>query len=239
MEMRFRVTRGRIGAVVGALALVLTGVALGVTSNAYTDAEGVYHGCVRIDSGQLRMLASGESCKNSETAIDWNRVGPQGPQGIQGIQGPKGDKGETGATGATGQKGDTGPQGPQGIQGPQGDKGDAGPQGIQGATGPQGIQGPKGDKGDTGPAGPAGGAGSLSTTSVGVCGESRVPGVKTATATCPAGTKVVGGTFRPGPGAAIHWTSVDLAANSYSAHAGADLLGLTSITAIAICATVS
>ena len=79
MELRFRVTRGWIGAAVAALALVASGVALGVTSNAYTDAQGVYRGCVATD-GLLRVLASGQSCKKSETAIDWNQVGPQGIQ---------------------------------------------------------------------------------------------------------------------------------------------------------------
>ena len=48
MEVRFRVTRRRIGTVVGALALVATGVALGLTSNAYTDAQGAYHGWDRL-----------------------------------------------------------------------------------------------------------------------------------------------------------------------------------------------
>jgi hypothetical protein len=108
MEVKVRVTRKRVGAVVAALALVLTGVALGVTSNAYADANGVYHGCVGTESGILRMLAAGESCRQKEAPIDWNQVGPQGPQG---------EKGETG---------DTGPQAPQGIQGPQGLQGPKG-----------------------------------------------------------------------------------------------------------------
>ena len=61
-----------------------------MTSNAYTDANGVYHGCVGDSSGQLRVLASGESCKNNETAIDWSQTGPQGAQGIQGPEGRQG-----------------------------------------------------------------------------------------------------------------------------------------------------
>jgi hypothetical protein len=165
MEVRFRVTRARIGAVVGALALVATGVALGVTSNAYTDAEGVYHGCVAPD-GVLRVVASGQSCKKNETAIDWNQVGPQGPQGIPGtpgLEGPKGDKGDTGAQGTPGiegEKGDTGATGPTGERGPQGIQGERGPAGADGddgADGEQGIQGLRGPQGEPGPAGSPGG----------------------------------------------------------------------------------
>ena len=140
MVMRFRVTRGRIGAVVAALALLASGVALGVTSNAYTDAQGVYHGCVATD-GLLRVLAPGQSCKKNETAIDWNQVGPQGAQGIPGLKGDKGDKGDPGA------------QGPEGLKG---EKGDPGIQGIQGEKGDPGIQGEKGEKGDKGDPGPQG-----------------------------------------------------------------------------------
>ncbi len=88
-----------------------------MTSNAYTDANGVYHGCVGDSSSQLRVLASGESCKNNETAIDWSQTGPQGAQGIQG---PKGDKGDTGA------------QGIQGLQGTPGANGAQGPPGVSG-----------------------------------------------------------------------------------------------------------
>src|SRR4051795_105371 len=74
------------------------GVAVATTmaTNAFTDSQGVYHGCVGNGSGILRVVTPGESCKASETAIDWNRTGPQG------IQGPKGEKGDTGSTGPTG-----------------------------------------------------------------------------------------------------------------------------------------
>jgi hypothetical protein len=165
MEVRFRVTRGRIGAVVGALALVATGVALGVTSNAYTDAQGAYHGCVAPD-GVLRVLSSGQSCKKSEAAIDWNQVGPQGLQGIPGTpgipgtEGPKGDKGDTGAQGIPGiqgEKGDTGATGGKGESGPQGIQGERGPAGANGADGEPGIPGPPGPQGEPGPPGSSGG----------------------------------------------------------------------------------
>jgi hypothetical protein len=129
VELKVRLTRKRVAMVVAGAALVVTGVAIGVTSNAYTDADGVYHGCVGQGSGILRVLGAGESCRSNEVGVDWSRTGPQGPQG------------------------EVGPQGPQGEVGPQGPQGDVGPQGIQGP------KGDKGDRGDTGPQGPAGSSG--------------------------------------------------------------------------------
>src|SRR3954462_14042724 len=83
------------------------GVAVATTMamNAFTDSQGVYHGCVGNGSGILRVVAPGESCKASETAIDWSRTGPQV------IQGPKGDTGSTGPPGPAGSTGPTGPAG--------------------------------------------------------------------------------------------------------------------------------
>jgi hypothetical protein len=142
--------------VVVVTALVSAGIAVAVTSNGYTDAAGVYHGCVNSVNGNMRVVLPSDVCKNNEVAIDWNQQGPQGlqgPKGDTGAQGPKGD------TGAQGLKGDTGPQGLQGVkgetgpQGLQGLKGDTGPPGPQG---PQGLQGAKGDTGATGPQGPPG-----------------------------------------------------------------------------------
>ena len=154
MEFRFKLTRKRVAFFAAALALVATGAAIGVTSNAYTDAQGVYHGCVNASSGNLRVLASGETCKSSEVAIDWNQVGPQGSQGIQGL---KGDKGDQGIQGIQGLKGDQGIQGIQGLKGDKGDKGDQGIQGIQGLKGDTGAQGPQGIPGQDGTAGSSAG----------------------------------------------------------------------------------
>jgi Collagen triple helix repeat (20 copies) len=105
--------------------------------------------CVKTQNGQVRIVAAGEACGPSESAVSWSIEGPKGdtgPQGPIGQTGPQGPKGDTGATG---------PQGLQGVQGPQGDPGPAGTQGLQGDTGPVGPQGPQG------PAGPAGGAANL------------------------------------------------------------------------------
>lgn len=115
MHLKLRITRKRVLLVTAAAALISSSVAIAVAANPYTDAQGMYHGCVNASSGQLRVLAAGETCKNGETAIDWSQTGPPGPQGIQGEKGdrgPQGDKGDPGVQGAQGQQG---PQGPAGV----------------------------------------------------------------------------------------------------------------------------
>lgn len=69
-----------------------------------------------------------------------------------------------------------------------------GPAGPRGATGPQGLAGPAGAQGPAGPAGPQGPAASfnvqfVTSASTYVAANS----VGSATAVCPAGTKVIGG----------------------------------------------
>ncbi|HUR49387.1 MAG TPA: hypothetical protein VMY88_07690 [Acidimicrobiales bacterium] len=146
----------RTAVVASAILVLSAGIAVAaslITANAYTDAAGVYHGCVNSANGNMRVVVPGDACKPNEVAIDWNQTGPQGPQGIQGPKGDKGDTGETGAQGPQGVKGDTGPQGLKGDTGPQGAKGDTGAQGPAGAKGdrgPQGIQGPAGAGGVSG-----------------------------------------------------------------------------------------
>jgi Collagen triple helix repeat (20 copies) len=103
-------------------------------------------------------------------------AGPQGPNGDPGPQGPNGDPG---------------PQGPNGDSGPQGPMGDKGDPGAKGPKGEQGIQGIKGQKGDKGNPGDPG-----------ISGYVRVVGpwtniakgtAATASVTCPAGKKALGG----------------------------------------------
>jgi uncharacterized protein YkwD len=171
-----------------------------VVGTAYADTNGgVINACVK-DNGQVRIVNQASDCKNQETYIYWNIVGPQGPkgdtgatglQGAQGLQGPKGDKGDAGETGAIGpqglqgekgDKGDTGVTGAIGPQGLQGEKGDKGDTGATGVIGPQGLQGEKGDKGDTG--------------AVGLTGEQGPQGepgnLALAGQMCPAGQYVIG-----------------------------------------------
>ena len=113
-------------------------------------SDGVIHSCVNANSGEIKIVDQGDSCKKNGVSLAWNAVGIQGEQGIQGIQGLKGDKGNTGNTGP---KGDTGPKGNTGIQGIQGLKGD---KGNTGNTGPKGSTGAKGATGATGAQGAPG-----------------------------------------------------------------------------------
>ena len=84
------------------------------------------------NSGQLRLIAPAETCRNNETLQIWN------------VQGPKGETGATGATGATGPQGPPGPQGPTGPKGETGAQGAPGAPGAPGATGATGAPGPQG-----------------------------------------------------------------------------------------------
>lgn len=112
---------------------ILAGFSLAVSA-AIPDSNGVIRGCYARTSGALRVIdtALGQTCKASESVLDWNMIGPQGPQGL------------TGPAGAAGPQGPIGPQGSDGAQGPQG------PQGALGPTGATGPQGPQGDPGMSG-----------------------------------------------------------------------------------------
>jgi hypothetical protein len=100
-------------------AAAMLALAGGVAYATIPDANGVVHGCYNTVNGNLRVIdvAAGQTCKNSEAALNWNLVGPAGIPGPPGAPGTPGEDGEDGATGQ---------QGPQGIPGPQGETGPAG-----------------------------------------------------------------------------------------------------------------
>ncbi len=64
------------------------------------DAGGVIHGCYKTNQGTLRVIDTdaGQTCANSEAALNWNQTGPAGPQGPAGPPGPQGPKGDPGST---------------------------------------------------------------------------------------------------------------------------------------------
>lgn len=109
-----------IAAAAGALAaaVVAGGVAWATPGSTET-----IHGCYQKNSGSLRVLAAGESCRPSELALSWNQVGQQGEKGDAGAQGPKGDPGPAGPAGPKGDPGAAGPPGDTGAQGPPGPAG--------------------------------------------------------------------------------------------------------------------
>lgn len=142
---RFRLSPAMVVAVV-AVVLALGGVSWA----SIPDSSGVVHSCYKKENGQLRVINTdqGQTCRHSETALNWSQTGPQGPAGPQGATGPQGPAGPQGPTGATGA---TGPQGPKGDTGATGATGPAGPQGPAGPTGATGATGPAGPRGPVGP----------------------------------------------------------------------------------------
>lgn len=118
----------RLRMLLAATAILTVAVGVGIATGAIPDSGGVIHSCYKTNNGQLRVIDTeqGDTCRPSETALNFNQTGLQGPQGPQG---PKGD------TGPQGPKGDAGPAGPQGPQGDAGPEGRAGPVGPAGASG--------------------------------------------------------------------------------------------------------
>jgi hypothetical protein len=150
------------------------------------DGNGVIHTCVGKAVATWRPIDyPQESCRQNETPLDFNQIGPTGATGLTGATGPigaTGPQGQTGPTGSTGPQGSTGSTGATGLTGATGTTGSTGPQGVTGATGPQGPTGA------TGPGGVTGYQIVTATSPVNCC-----LGVGVADAFCPTGKKVVGG----------------------------------------------
>ena len=132
-------------------------------------ADGQIYACVNNNSGEVKLVGQNTTCKNNETLVVWNIVGPQGLIGPAGAAGPQGPIGPAGPAGAQG------PAGPAGPPGPAGPAGAVGPQGLAGAQGPAGPAGPSGSVGPTGAVGPQGPAGVLAFTEYS-CDVTGLPG---------------------------------------------------------------
>jgi hypothetical protein len=161
---------------IGGLAVAGMAFATGATAMAHGNGPSadVIHACFNPNSGEIKIVNGGDTCKNNEIALDWNGVGPQGAPGPVGPAGPQGPQGEVGPAGPAGPAGPEGPQGapgPVGPVGPQGPQGEVGPAGAAGPEGPQGMPGPVGP---VGPAGPQGEVGSVG--AAGPEGPQGVPG---------------------------------------------------------------
>lgn len=88
-----------------AVAAAASGIAYATVSA----SDRVIHGCVHDASRHLRVIdPAAETCRQSESPLDWNQQGPQG------------DPGPQGEPGAPGPQGEVGPPGPQGPPGPPG-----------------------------------------------------------------------------------------------------------------------
>jgi hypothetical protein len=147
-----------------ALSLALA-VMWGGLGTAQAQAQTTVYACVALNSGSVRVVPAGNTCKNGEYLVQWAVVGPTGPPGpvgptgSAGPVGPVGPSGPAGAVGPVGPAGPAGPIGATGAAGPVGAAGPAGPTGATGATGATGEQGPQGATGPEGPAGPEGASG--------------------------------------------------------------------------------
>jgi hypothetical protein len=88
-ETEMRTGRARISAAAAIAGVVLGSGAMALA--AIPAADGTISACFKNSSGDLRVIdAPAESCKNNETAIQWNQAGPPGPQGPPGEPGPAG-----------------------------------------------------------------------------------------------------------------------------------------------------
>lgn len=61
-------------------------------------ADQIY-ACVNTSSGEIKLVGQNATCKNNETLVVWNVIGPAGPQGLTGLPGPQGPAGQQGPAG--------------------------------------------------------------------------------------------------------------------------------------------
>lgn len=86
--MRRFFTSRLAAALVGAAAMAAIG---SVAWAVIPDSNGAIHGCRSTKSGALRVIdAPSQSCKSTETPLDWNQQGPQGNPGVPGPSGVSG-----------------------------------------------------------------------------------------------------------------------------------------------------
>lgn len=188
---RLRLTRVFPAALLVGLAL-LTHAASGAPAidrsggSGIPNDAGIYAGCYRVPTGVLRLVRPGARCRSRERRVTWEKQGLRGSSGVQGVQGVQG---------ATGPQGVTGPRGTTGLAGPQGATGSQGVPGEAGAQGPAGPSGPAGPAGPVGPVGPSGPSESQLVIGAPATSAPAAPRhtLVSATATCPAGTALLGG----------------------------------------------
>lgn len=131
------------------------------------------------------------------------------------------------------------------VRGPRGPRGAAGANGAPGPQGPQGPQGPAGAKGDKGDTGATGGPGISGLVRVSAESPFNNTAAKSATATCPAGKRLIGtGAEISGAlGLVVIDDLTPLASGTAVLATGYQIPGTTattwSVTAYALCATVA
>lgn len=80
----------RAAAATAAIAAGLVGVAGVGTAVSQSTSERALSACFPNDGGRVRIVASIEECRDTETAVSWNVQGPPGPPGPSGPPGPPG-----------------------------------------------------------------------------------------------------------------------------------------------------
>ena len=168
-------------------------------------------------------------------------TGPTGAQGPIGLTGPSGADGTNGTDGLDGAPGANGTNGNDGLAGVDGAAGADGAQGLAGADGAAGAPGTNGTNGTDGAPGTNG------TDGLAVAGLVRIQqnsafdfvATKSAFASCPVGTKVLGGGylhFFGGPTGLIRTNAPTLSLDGWVV-SGTVLTGASwSISAFALCA---
>jgi hypothetical protein len=86
----FRLRARRAATLLAAGIVALAAASLAAAQN---DGEGLIRACVS-KTGEVRMVGANDTCPKNQTALDWNRQGPQGPPGPQVPPGAQGEPGE-------------------------------------------------------------------------------------------------------------------------------------------------
>jgi len=172
--MKGKIDRTRLLVVVGMALVVLVAGA----TWAWAQTDGVINACVNASDGTLRIVAE-PVCKNKETLLTWNIMGPKGDPGLacwdlngDGIQDAAEDINADGAWNALDCQGPQGEPGTDGLDGTDGSDGlacwdldgngvadpgeDANGDAVVDVLDCQGPQGAQGIQGETGPSGPQG-----------------------------------------------------------------------------------
>ena len=160
-----------------ALVFAMGGFAIAANETATTSAKKQIKACYSKKTGDLRVKKAGKACRKGEKKIAWNK------RGVRGLKGK---------AGAQGQKGDTGAPGPTGAQGPAGTGGGGG--GVTLGPGTVGTE----HLADGSITAAKLAQNLITDNLLGLVYEHEASGpngdaIKTATANCPAGTRLVGG----------------------------------------------
>jgi hypothetical protein len=100
----------------GIVAVLTVAFALGAVLVAYANTGGMIRTCVYSSTGHLRVIGASEECKENETLLEWNMMGPAGAKGDPGPMGPRGPVGPAGPAGPAGVAGKDGAPGVSGYQ---------------------------------------------------------------------------------------------------------------------------